>query len=126
MILFFQSMASGGTSNEDESRPQRMKRNDENMKKSIKAISYKKITFTLLVEYSLFHFKTLDDWIKGHTVHGQIPSPKTALSAEKEKSLVNYLLYLADQGFPLTRTMVKAFAWEVAKKSGNEKRFNVE
>ncbi len=33
---------------------------------------------------------------------------------------------MADRGFPLTRTMVKAFAWAIAKRSGNEKRFNVE
>ena len=33
---------------------------------------------------------------------------------------------MADRGFPLTRTMVKAFAWTIAKTLGNEKRFNVE
>ena len=31
---------------------------------------------------------------------------------------------MADRGFPLTRTMVKAFAWALAKRSGNGDRFN--
>ena len=33
---------------------------------------------------------------------------------------------MADRGFPLTRTMVKAFAWAIARRSGNDKRFNAE
>ena len=43
----------------------------------------------------------------------------------EEDALVVFLLYMADRGFPLTRTMVKAFAWALAKRSGNEDRFNV-
>ena len=33
---------------------------------------------------------------------------------------------MADRGFPLTRTMVKAFAWTLAKRSGNGDHFNAE
>ncbi len=44
----------------------------------------------------------------------------------EEDALVAYLLYMADRGFPLTRTMVKAFAWTLAKWSGNGDRFNAE
>lgn len=33
---------------------------------------------------------------------------------------------MAQRGFPLTRTMVKAFAWAVAKRSGSDQRFNTE
>ena len=46
MILFFLGMAGGGTSSEDQGRPQRMKWNDENMKKAIEAVSSKKINVT--------------------------------------------------------------------------------
>ena len=42
------------------------------------------------------------------------------------KILVVYLLYMADLSFPLTRTMVKAFAWALAKRSGNGDRLNAE
>ena len=44
----------------------------------------------------------------------------------EEDALVAYLLYMADLGFPLTRTMVKAFAWALAKRSGNGDHFNAE
>ena len=33
---------------------------------------------------------------------------------------------MADHGYPLTRTMVKAYGWAIAKKSGNGERFNKE
>ena len=56
--------------------------------------------------------------------HGSKPGVCTALTFVQEKSLVNYLLYMAVRGFPLTRTMVKAFAWAIAKRSGSASRFN--
>ena len=43
-----------------------------------------------------------------------------------KNALVAYLLYMADRGLPLTRTMVKAFAWALANRSGNGDRFNAE
>ena len=33
---------------------------------------------------------------------------------------------MADHGYPLTRTIVKAYGWAIAKKSGNGERFNKE
>ena len=39
---------------------------------------------------------------------------------------MHYLLYMANHGFLLTRTMVKAFAWAIAKWSGKANRFNSE
>ena len=38
----------------------------------------------------------------------------------------NNLIYMAERGFPLTRTMVKAFAWAIAKRSGRGDRFHAE
>ncbi len=70
--------------------------------------------------------KTLDDRVKGHIKHGSKPGVCTALTFIQEKSLVNYLLYMAERGFPLTRTMVKAFALAIAKRSGCAYRFNEE
>ena len=70
--------------------------------------------------------KTLDDRVQGHVVHGHKPGPKTILSSMEEDSLTQYLLYMAERGLPLTRTMVKAFAWAIAKRSRKDKRFNPE
>ena len=69
--------------------------------------------------------KTLDD-IKGLVKHGTKPGPSTALTPEQEDALVSYLFYMAERGYPLTRTMVKAYGWAIAKRSGNGDRFNEE
>ena len=70
--------------------------------------------------------KTLDDRIRGNVSHGKKPGRTTILTPEEEESLTQYLLYMAERGFPLTRTMVKAFAWAIAKHSGNDARFSPE
>ena len=43
-----------------------------------------------------------------------------------KNALVVYRLYMADRGLPLTRTMVRAFAWALAKRSRNGDHFNAE
>ena len=58
--------------------------------------------------------------------HGKKSGRTTILTPEEEESLTQYLLYMAECGFPLTRTMVKAFAWAIAKHSGNDARFSPE
>ena len=70
--------------------------------------------------------KTWDDRMKGHVKHGTNPGPRTVLTPEQEEALVSYLFYMADHGYPLTRTMVKAYGWAIAKRSGNGDRFNQE
>ena len=52
--------------------------------------------------------------------HGSKPARNPVLSAVEGDALVVNLLYMADLGFPLTRTLVKAFAWALAKWYGNE------
>ena len=70
--------------------------------------------------------KTLDDRIKGRVTHGSKPGVSTALTYIEEESLVSYLIYMANRGFPLTRTMVKAFARSIAKRCGTCDQFNTE
>ena len=53
--------------------------------------------------------KTLDDRIKGKVRHGTKLRVTTVLSMAKEESLANYLVYMAERGFPLTRTNGKGF-----------------
>ena len=68
--------------------------------------------------------KTLADRIQGRVQHGQRPGPNTVLTSVEEDALVSYLFYMAKRGFPLTKRMVKAYAWAIAKRSGGDKRFN--
>ena len=58
--------------------------------------------------------------------HGTNPGSKTVLSAEEEEALVQYLVYMAKRGFPLTHKMVMAYAWAIAKRAGSAGRFNPE
>ena len=50
--------------------------------------------------------KTLDDRVKGRVVHGMNPGRDTVLSPREEKALCNYLVYMAERGFPLTCSIV--------------------
>ena len=67
--------------------------------------------------------KTLDDRIKGRVTK---PEVSTALTSIEEDSLVSYLIYMANRGFPLTCTMVKPFACSIAKRCGTCDLFNTE
>ena len=70
--------------------------------------------------------KTLDDRVKGQVKHGTNPGVNTAMTTDKESALANYLLYMAEHGFPLTMKMAQAFAWAIAIQSGTQGRFNEE
>ena len=56
--------------------------------------------------------------------HGTRPGPRTALTKVEEDSLVSYLVYTSHRGFPLTRTMLKAYARAILKQSGSSSKFN--
>ena len=93
---------------------------------AIEAVDEKKLSICAAANQFKVPRKTLDDRIKGKVKHGTKPGPSTILTAEEEDALVSYLIYMAQHGFPLTRTMTKAFAWGIAKRSGNDNRFNPE
>ena len=68
--------------------------------------------------------QTLDDRIKGRVCHGTSLGLSTVLSCDEEASLVSYVLYMADRGFPLTRHMVIVFAWAIALRIGKDSHFS--
>ena len=68
--------------------------------------------------------KTLDDRVKGKVMHGQNPGRGTVLTDDEEKALCSYLLYTAERSFPLTQSMVMAFAWAVVIRSVKGRLFN--
>ena len=77
---------------------------------AINAVKTNQITISAASKHFHVPQKTLDDVIKDHVEHGSMPGRNPVLSAVEEDALVVYLLYMADRGFPLIRTMVKAFA----------------
>ena len=97
------------------------------MKNTIEALESKDKTISAVAKMFNVPQKTLDDRVKGRVKYGSKPGVSTALTFVEEKSLVNYLLNMAaERGFPLTRTIVKAFALAIAKPSGCAYQFNEE
>ncbi len=86
---------------------------------AINAVKTNQMTISDAANHFHVPRKTVDNRIKGYVEHGSKPGRNPVLSAVEEDALVVYPLYMADRGFPLTRTMVKAFAWALAKQSGN-------
>ena len=84
--------------------------NDVDMVAAIIAVKTNQMTVSRAANHFHVPQKTLDDRIKGHVEHGSKPGRNPVLSAVEEDALVVYLLYTVDRVFPLTRTMVKAFA----------------
>ncbi|KAK3105870.1 hypothetical protein FSP39_007466 [Pinctada imbricata] len=68
--------------------------------------------------------KTLDDHVKKEV--SSKPGPAQELTNEEESAIVEYAKYLANRGFPMTRSIVRQFVISVVKKSGRTSRFNLE
>jgi hypothetical protein len=51
--------------------------------------------------------------------------PERALTESVEKVLVNYSLYMSDRGYPLTRSMIRAFTRAIIKKYGRDTKTNM-
>ncbi|KAJ8369661.1 hypothetical protein SKAU_G00096890 [Synaphobranchus kaupii] len=60
--------------------------------------------------------QTLQDRVSGRVVHGSRSGGATMLSPEDENSLVQYCLYCAPRGFPLTHRVLAAFATALRRK----------
>ena len=99
---------------------------EEDMEKAFDAVKNKEASVSKAAELYSVPRKTLDDGVKGRVLHGDKSGPGTVLTSSEEDSLCNYPVYMADRGFPLTRKMVMAYAWALAKKSGRADLFNQE
>lgn len=69
--------------------------------------------------------KTLADRLNGRyttTINGPAP----ILTDEEEKALVSYMKYLAQQGFPMTREMVRKYIISIYRTNGRNPSFNME
>ncbi|XP_072548597.1 abhydrolase domain containing 10, depalmitoylase a isoform X1 [Salminus brasiliensis] len=59
---------------------------------------------------------TLGDRVSGRVTHGSCTGRKMLLSPEDEEALVQYCIYCAQHGFPLTRVRLLAYANAVRRK----------
>jgi transposase-like protein len=67
-------------------------------------------------EYSV-PVTTLYDHVRGVYKSNQ-RGPAKQLTQEEETSIVNYLLYMARHGLPMTRAMIRCYVVEIVKRSG--------
>ena len=88
---------------------------DNDMVSAMDAVKSGRFTITAAATQFSVPRKTLDDRIKGRVTHGSKPGVSTALTSIEEESLVSYLIYMANRGFPLTRTMVKALLGQLQR-----------
>jgi len=65
---------------------------------------------------------TLQDWVTGKYTHG----PHTNLAITPEEELIQYALWMADHGWPLSRATIKVYALEMVKASGRASLVNLE
>ena len=106
-----------------QSKEKRKQWREEDMVSAMEAVSQGTAVSTAAKAFNVPR-KTLNDRVKGRVKHGTKPGPDTVLTEEEEAALMSYLVYMAQRGFPLTRTMTMAFAWAIAKRAGNAERFN--
>ena len=92
---------------------------DDDMVSAMDAVKSGHFTISAAATQFSVPRKTLDNRTKGRVIHGSKPGVSTALTSIEEDSLISYLIHMANRGFLLTRTMVKAFAWSIAKEMWN-------
>ena len=93
----------------------RKKWGDEDMVSAMNAVEKKEMTiYSAAARFSVPR-KTLDDRMKGHVKHGTNPGPRTVFTPEQDEALVSYLFSMADHGYSLTQTMVKAYGWPLLR-----------
>ena len=85
--------------------------------KSIRSVAKScKIPRSTLYDYAFGKYK-------GHNVESVY---KKTLSATDETALCNYITYMSDRGFPLTRKMISTLVVAIAKTSNRETQMNLE
>ena len=83
---------------------------DDNMISAMEAVKTGQMSVNVATIRFSVPRNTLDDRVKGQVQHGVNPGKSTVLTSNEEASLVNYLVHMAQCGFPLMRTVVKAYA----------------
>ncbi|XP_053382064.1 uncharacterized protein LOC123532137 [Mercenaria mercenaria] len=97
---------------------------EEDMTSAISAVKQNRLNIRKAAAEYHVPKSTLNDRIRGRfktTVQG----PERQITAEEETGLVQYLLYMANQGFPLTRQMTRAYIQAIVKRSGRKTLFNL-
>jgi hypothetical protein len=91
--------------------------NDDNLMKAVSAVKKKQLTVSKAAREFNIPRTTISDHVKNPDIRTK-KGPVKQLTREETDGLVNYVLYMAGQGFPLTRRMVRCYVQEIIKRSG--------
>jgi len=97
----------------------------ETVKEAVSAVNQKRLNVSKAAKEFNIPRKTLDDHVKGK-VRNKKPVPNAQLTVEENNALVDYMKYMANRGFPMTRNIVRQFVISVVRESGRETRFNLD
>ncbi|XP_053381705.1 uncharacterized protein LOC123536821 [Mercenaria mercenaria] len=98
---------------------------EEDLFRAVSAVKRNQLTVTQAAkEYGLPR-TTLTDHIK-YPESKTKKGPQKQLNKEESDGLVAFVLYMAGQGFPMTRRMVRCYVQEIVRRSGRTTLFNLE
>ena len=102
-------------------RPKRLRQwNDDAMKRALEAVAEGKIGVNrAALEFNVPR-TTLKDRISGRVIHGSNMGPKTYLTHEEEKELVDFLVNCANMGYAKTRQDVLKIVHSAVLKKGKQ------
>ncbi|XP_060557384.1 uncharacterized protein LOC132717830 [Ruditapes philippinarum] len=95
------------------------------MKMAISAVKQNKMKIRKAAAEYCVPKSTLSDRIRGR-YETSVKGPSRQITPEEEAGLVNYLLHMANQGFPLNRQMTRAYIQTIVKRSGRTTLFNLD
>ena len=98
--------------------------NQEDMSKAYKAAKLGQMSIAQASKTYNVPRMTLSDRVKGKVAMDAQMGASTVLTSKDEISLVNYIEYMAQRGFPLSVSQVIGFAWCIAKEHPGARVFN--
>ncbi|VDI63457.1 Hypothetical predicted protein [Mytilus galloprovincialis] len=105
--------------------PQKKQYLQESLDKAIGAVNSNKLSISKAATEYVVPRTTISDHVNGK-YDNHLNGPSKMLTDEEETSLINYVKYMAERGFPLTRRMLKAFVISIIQKSGRTTLFNMD
>ncbi|KAK3612125.1 hypothetical protein CHS0354_031199 [Potamilus streckersoni] len=96
----------------------------EELKYAVSSVKQKRLTITQAYREFKVPRKTVEDHVKGK-VQEKAPGRSPILTTNEESSMVNYMKYSAQQGFPLTRKIARQYVITIMKQNGRQSLFNM-
>ncbi len=87
----------------------------EKLQEAVEAVKAGASLRATAIQFGIPH-TTLQDYKKKKYVHN--PHPNSALTPGEEEALLSFIFWMADHGFPVTRSLVKVLTTGIIKESG--------